>query len=237
MTKKQIGCVRFYNFTKKMLNQRFSDFNLECGTDEAGRGCLAGPVTASAIILPEGFQLEALNDSKQVSEKVRKKLKPLIENSCITFAVSHIYNEEIDEINILNASMKAMQESILKLKITPNYIIVDGNRLIFSKLGLLKHKNGKIFTAEEIDLLKDIPNKSIIKGDSKYLSIAAASILAKTYRDEYMDKIHEEFPMYNWKKNKGYPTVEHREAIKKYGVTKYHRMSFRLLPKQLSLDL
>ncbi|MCZ8331109.1 MAG: ribonuclease HII [Flavobacterium sp.] len=220
-----------------MLNQRFSDFNLECGTDEAGRGCLAGPVTASAIILPESFHLEALNDSKQVSENVRKKLKPLIENSCITFAVTHIHNQEIDEINILNASMKAMQESILKLETTPNYIIVDGNRPIFSKLGLLKHKNGKVFTTEEIYLLKNIPNKSIIKGDSKYLSIAAASILAKTYRDEYMDKIHEEFPMYNWKKNKGYPTVEHREAIKKYGVTKYHRMSFRLFPEQLQLDL
>lgn len=220
-----------------MLNHRFSDFKLECGTDEAGRGCLAGPVTAGAIILPEGFQLNTLNDSKQLSEKVRKKLKPLIENSCITFAVTHIHNQEIDEINILNASMKAMQESILKLETTPNYIIVDGNRPIFSKLGLLKHRNGKIFTAEEIDLLKNIPNKSIIKGDSKYLSIAAASILAKTYRDEYMDKIHEEFPMYNWKKNKGYPTVEHREAIKKYGITKYHRMSFRLLPEQLQLDL
>jgi len=220
-----------------MLNQRFSDFKLECGTDEAGRGCLAGPVTAGAIILPEGFQLNTLNDSKQLSEKARKKLKPLIENSCITFAVTHICNQEIDEINILNASMKAMQESILKLETTPDYIIVDGNRPIFSKLGLLEHKNGKIFTTEEINLLKDIPNKSIIKGDSKYLSIAAASILAKTYRDEYMDKIHEEFPMYNWKKNKGYPTVEHREAIKKYGITKYHRMSFRLLPEQLQLDL
>lgn len=237
MLKKRIGCVSFYIFAKKMLNQRFSDFKLECGTDEAGRGCLAGPVTAGAIILPEGFQLNTLNDSKQLSEKARKKLKPLIENSCITFAVTHIHNQEIDEINILNASMKAMQESILKLETTPNYIIVDGNRPIFSKLGLLKHRHGKIFTTEEIDLLKDIPNKSIIKGDSKYLSIAAASVLAKTYRDEYMDKIHEEFPMYNWKKNKGYPTVEHREAIKKYGITKYHRMSFRLLPEQLQLDL
>jgi ribonuclease HII len=220
-----------------MLIKRFSGLNFECGTDEAGRGCLAGPVTAAAIILSEEFESEILNDSKQLSEKTRKNLKPIIEESCFTFGITHIYNEEIDEINILNASMKAMQESILKLKTTPNYIIVDGNRPIFSKLGLLKHKNGKIFTTEEIDLLKSIPNKSIIKGDSKYLSIAAASILAKTYRDEYMDKIHEEFPMYNWKKNKGYPTVEHREAIKKYGVTKYHRMSFRLLPEQLTLDL
>lgn len=219
-----------------MLIKRFSDFNIECGTDEAGRGCLAGPVTAAAIILPNNFESNLLNDSKQLSEKVRKHLKPIIEENCLTFVVTHIHNKEIDEINILNASMKAMQESILKLETIPNYIIVDGNRPIFSKLGLLKHKNGKIFTNEEIDLLKNIPNKSIIKGDSKYLSIAAASVLAKTYRDEYMDKIHEEFPMYNWKKNKGYPTIEHREAIKKYGATKYHRMSFRLLPEQLCLE-
>jgi ribonuclease HII len=153
-----------------------------------------------------------------------------------SFAVTHIYNVEIDEINILNASMKAMQESILKLKTIPNYIIVDGNRPLNGKLGMIQ-KNGKIFTPKEIELLKSIPNTSIIKGDSKYLSIAAASVLAKTYRDEYMNKIHEEFPMYNWKQNKGYPTKEHREAIKKYGTTKYHRMTFRLLPDQLKLDL
>ncbi len=131
--------------------------------------------------------------------------------------------------------MKAMQESILKLNPFPEFIIVDGNRPIFSKLGL-KNKNGKQFSAKEIDLLKSIPNQSIIKGDGKFLSIAAASILAKTYRDEYMNKIHEEFPMYNWKKNKGYPTKDHREAIKKYGPCKYHRMSFRLLPEQLTLE-
>lgn len=218
-----------------MLNENFSNQFIECGTDEAGRGCLAGPVTAAAIILPQNFHLESLNDSKQLTEKVRIKLKPLIEKKALTFAFTHILNEEIDEINILNASMKAMQESILKLNTKPEFIIVDGNRPIFSKLGI-KTNSGYNFTEEEILHLKSIPNQSIIKGDSKYLSIAAASVLAKTYRDEYMDKIHEEFPMYNWKKNKGYPTKEHREAIAKYGITKYHRKSFRLLPEQLSFD-
>ena len=185
------------------------------GTDEAGRGCLAGPVTAAAIILPKNFSLHLLNDSKQLSEKTRALLKPIIETEAISFAVTHLEPLVIDDINILNASIKAMQESILKLSPTPEYIIVDGNRF---------------------KPLNQIPYTTIVKGDSKYLSIAAASVLAKTYRDEYMDKIHEEFPMYNWKKNKGYPTAEHREAIKKYGTTKYHRMSFRLLPEQLKLD-
>ena len=171
-----------------------------------------------------------------MSEAKRHLLRPEIEKNAISFSFTHIHNKEIDEINILNASMKAMQECVLKLNQKPEYIIVDGNSAIFSKLGL-KNKEGKIFTLEEIETLKSIPNKSIIKGDAKYLSIAAASVLAKTYRDEYMDKIHEEFPMYNWKQNKGYPTKEHREAIKKYGTTKYHRMSFRLLPDQLKLDL
>ena len=219
-----------------MLIKRYSNLILECGTDEAGRGCLAGPVTAAAIILPTSFENELLNDSKKLSEVSRKKIKPLIEEIASTYAVTHIFENEIDEINILNASMKAMQESILKLNSKPEFIIVDGNRPIFSKLGL-KNKNGKQLTQEEINYLKDIPNQSIIKGDGKYLSIAAASVLAKTYRDEYMDKIHEEFPMYNWKKNKGYPTKDHREAIKKYGPCKYHRMSFRLLPEQLTLEL
>jgi len=199
-----------------MLKLRFSEHNSECGTDEAGRGCLAGPVTAAAIILPEDFKLDLLNDSKQLSEKVREKLKPIIEEKSISFAVTHLGSKIIDEINILNASIKAMQESIVKLNPTPLYIIVDGNRF------------------KPID---NIPYSTIIKGDSKYMSIAAASVLAKTYRDEYMNKIHEEFPMYNWKQNKGYPTKEHREAIRKYGTTKYHRMSFRLLPEQLKLDL
>ena len=218
-----------------MLSKSYSNLILECGTDEAGRGCLAGPVTAASVLLPAAFENIQLNDSKQLSEKNREKLKPVIEETAISFAVTHIFPNEIDEINILNASMKAMQECILQLNPAPEYIIVDGNRPLNGKLGV-KQRIGKIFTTEEIELLKSIPTTSIIKGDSKYLSIAAASVLAKTYRDEYMDKIHEEFPMYNWKKNKGYPTKDHREAIKKYGPCKYHRMSFRLLPEQLELE-
>jgi ribonuclease HII len=198
-----------------MLSKNYSSFLLEAGTDEAGRGCLAGPVTAAAVILPIDFEHEFLNDSKQLSEHKRLLLKPIIESQASTFAVTHLHPEIIDEINILNASIKAMQESILKLSSSPEYIIVDGNRF---------------------KPLQNIPYKCIIKGDSKYMSIAAASILAKTYRDEYMNQIHKEFPMYNWKQNKGYPTLEHREAIRKYGTTKYHRMSFRLLPEQLKLD-
>lgn len=198
-----------------MLEFKFSDFDLECGTDEAGRGCLAGPVTAAAVILPENFQLDLLNDSKQLSEKIREQLKPLIMDKAVCFSVTHLEPIIIDEINILNASIKAMQECITKLNPIPNYVIVDGNRF---------------------KPINNIPFSTIIKGDSKFMSIAAASVLAKTYRDEYMDKIHEEFPMYNWKKNKGYPTAEHREAIRKYGTTKYHRMSFRLLPDQLELE-
>ena len=231
-----------------MLLHNFSTFILETGTDEAGRGCLAGPVTAAAVLLPSpltpkgGTKIESelsfyslLNDSKQLSEKTREKLRPIIEQQAISFGVTHLHPKEIDEINILNASMKAMQESILKLTLIPEFIIVDGNRKLNAKLGLAS-SFGKRFSKAEIELLQSIPNQSIIKGDSKYLSIAAASVLAKTYRDNYMNAIHEEFPMYNWKKNKGYPTKEHREAIRKYGVTKYHRMSFRLLPEQLSLD-
>lgn len=218
-----------------MLQKNFSGYLLETGTDEAGRGCLAGPVTAAAVILPENFENQILNDSKQLSEKTRSLLKPIIEEQAVCFAVTHLFPEEIDEINILNASMKGMQECILKLNKVPEYIIVDGNRLLNAKLGL-KNSFGKQFSTKEIEILKSIPNQSIIKGDSKFLSIAAASVLAKTYRDEYMDMIHEEFPMYNWKKNKGYPTQEHRDAIRKYGTTKYHRMSFRLLPDQLELN-
>ncbi|WP_456314644.1 ribonuclease HII [Pseudomonas shirazensis] len=218
-----------------MLAKNFSGFIFETGTDEAGRGCLAGPVTAAAIILPADFEHEILNDSKQLSEKTRTLLKPIIEKHAVCFAVTHLFPEEIDEINILNASMKGMQECILKLHQRPEFIIVDGNRSLNAKLGL-KNSFGRQFSIEEIELLKSIPNQSIIKGDAKFLSIAAASVLAKTYRDEYMDQIHEEFPMYNWKQNKGYPTKEHREAIRKYGTTKYHRMSFRLLPDQLEFE-
>lgn len=193
------------------------------------------PVTAAAVILPKDYSHTILNDSKQLSEKRRFQIRPEVESDAIAFSITHIYNVEIDEINILNASMKAMQECILKLSEKPEFIIVDGNRPIFGKLGI-KNSVGKILSQAEIDFLKDIPNKSIIKGDANYLSIAAASVLAKTYRDEFMDTIHEEYPMYNWKQNKGYPTKEHREAIRKYGITKYHRKSFRLLPEQLELE-
>ncbi|MBF4467494.1 ribonuclease HII [Flavobacterium sp. LC2016-12] len=218
-----------------MLEKNYSGFILETGTDEAGRGCLAGPVTAAAVILPADFENTILNDSKQLSEKDRFLLKPIIEQYAVCYSVTHLFPDEIDEINILNASMKGMQECILKLKQKPDFIIVDGNRALNAKLGL-KNTFGKQFSVEEIEHLKSIPNQSIIKGDGKFLSIAAASILAKTYRDEYMEQIHHEFPMYNWKKNKGYPTKEHREAIREHGTTKYHRMSFRLLPDQLELD-
>ena len=199
-----------------MLLLNYSNYKLECGTDEAGRGCLAGPVTAAAVILPEHFKNSILNDSKQISEKKRDLLKPIIENQAICYGVAHVFQEEIDIINILNASIKAMHLSIDKLNKTPEFIIVDGNKF---------------------KTYKTIPFETIIKGDGKYLSIAAASVLAKTYRDLYMDNIHEEFPMYNWKQNKGYPTKEHRAAIKKYGITKYHRKSFRLLPNQLKLNV
>lgn len=198
-----------------MLSKNLTKFILECGTDEAGRGCLAGPVTAAAVILPKKFVNSVLNDSKQLSEHKRDLLKPIIEAQAITFGVAHVFQETIDDINILNASILAMHKSIDQLTPKPEFIIVDGNRF-------------KPYF--------DIPYQTIVKGDSKYLSIAAASVLAKTHRDAYMNTIHEEFPMYNWKQNKGYPTQEHREAIKKYGITKYHRKSFRLLPEQLKLD-
>lgn len=199
-----------------MLLTNHSTFSLECGTDEAGRGCLAGPVTASAIILKKEFKNSILNDSKKLSEKKRDFLKPIIEAEAICFGVAHVFQEEIDEINILNASILAMHKAMDLLITKPEFIIVDGNRF--------KPYN-------------NIPFETIIKGDGKYLSIAAASVLAKTHRDLYMNTIHEEYPMYNWKQNKGYPTKEHRAAIKKYGVTKYHRKSFRLLPEQLRLDI
>src|SRR5690606_19230168 len=189
---------------------------LEAGTDEAGRGCLAGPVTAAAVILPETFTNDSLNDSKQLSVLRRDLLRPVLEEQAVCYGVCHVFEEEIDEINILNASITGMHRAIEQLSVVPEFILVDGNR--FKPYG-------------------KIPHECIIKGDSKYMSIAAASVLAKTYRDAYMDKIHEEFPMYNWKRNKGYPTKEHREAIRKYGISKYHRKSFRLLPEQLKLDL
>jgi ribonuclease HII len=197
------------------LLPKYRDHN-EAGTDEAGRGCLAGPVTAASVILPKKFQNKILNDSKQLSEHKRELLRPIIEENALDFSVCHIYENEIDKINILNASILAMHKSLDKLKEKPSLILVDGNRF---------------------KPYKNIPYKCIVKGDSKYMSIAAASVLAKTYRDAYMLKLHEEFPMYNWAKNKGYPTKEHREAIRKYGLTKYHRRSFKQLPEQLTLEI
>lgn len=190
-----------------MLKTQFTSL-LEAGVDEAGRGCLAGPVTAAVVILPLGIKLPQINDSKILTEKKRYNLRSLIEKFAIEFQVAHVFHDEIDKINILNASIKAMHLAIKKLKKNPQYIIVDGNR--FYPYG-------------------EIPYKCIIKGDGKYQNIAAASVLAKTYRDDYMRKIDYEFPQYGWNKNKGYPTVNHRKAIEKYGVTKYHRNSFKLL--------
>jgi len=192
-----------------MLEIQYSN-SLEAGTDEAGRGCLAGPVTAAAVILPPYFKLPLLNDSKKLTEKQRFALRPEIEHQAIAYAIAHVYQEEIDEINILNASIKAMHLALEQLSKKPEYIIVDGNRF-------------KSF--------QEIPHQCIVKGDGKYQNIAAASVLAKTYRDDFMEKLGLEFPQYDWKKNKGYPTKKHREAIKKYGITTYHRTSFKLLPQ------
>lgn len=189
---------------------------IEAGTDEAGRGCLAGPVTAAAVILPPDYANAALNDSKLLTEAKRNLIRPHIEGEALTYGIAHVYPEEIDRINILNASFLAMHKAMDQLSLIPEFIIVDGNR----------------FTP-----YKNIPHVCIVKGDSLYRSIAAASILAKTSRDRYMEQIHMEYPMYNWIKNKGYPTAEHREAIRKYGLTKYHRKSFRQLPVLLKLDI
>ena len=198
-----------------MLKLNYSGFTLEAGTDEAGRGCLCGPVVAAAVILPNNFSHPFLNDSKQLSEKKRNELRHIIEEKALAYAVSFVWQEEVDEINVLQASIIGMHRSIKALSVVPEFIIVDGNK--FKKY-------------------KDIPHKTIVKGDSKYLSIAAASILSKTYRDEYMEQIDQEFPNYQWKKNKGYPTKAHRTAIQQFGVTKYHRKSFKLLPEQLKLE-
>jgi ribonuclease HII len=199
-----------------MLKLKFSNFEFECGTDEAGRGCLAGPVTAAAIILKNNFPKNEINDSKKISKKTRDKLRPIIKKNALKYSIAHVFPEKIDKINILNASILAMHKAIDKITTKINFIIVDGNKF-------------KSF--------KNIAHKTIIKGDEKYLSIAAASILAKTERDEYMLKIHKEFPEYGWDKNKGYPTKFHKQAILKFGTTKYHRKSFKLIDDQLKLKL
>lgn len=199
-----------------MLLKSYSNLEFEVGTDEAGRGCLAGPVTAAVILINEKLESELINDSKKLSLKSRNLLRNFIEEHNNLFQIAHIPEDRIDEINILNASIEAMHTAISKLHFIPEFIIVDGNRF--------KPYN-------------EVQHKTIVKGDSKYLSIAAASILAKTYRDEYMLQLHEEFPMYRWDKNMGYPTKEHRRAILEHGPCKYHRKSFRLLPEQLALNL
>ena len=197
------------------LRRQFSE-GLEAGTDEAGRGCLAGPVTAAAVILPASFSSEILNDSKILSEKKRLQLKEQIENEALAFAVSHVFPEEIDQINILNAAIKAMHLAIESLAILPDHILVDGNRF---------HP------------YKNIPHRCEIKGDGRFLNIAAASVLAKTYRDAFMQNCHKDFPEYQWNKNKGYPTKKHRMALAQLGPCLHHRKSFRLLPDQLELQL
>lgn len=199
-----------------MLLKSYSNLQYEVGTDEAGRGCLAGPVTAAAILINKEIESELINDSKKISLKSRDFLRKFIEENNNLFQIAHIFEDRIDEINILNASIEAMHKAISQLNFIPEFIIVDGNRF---------------------KPYQNIPHTTIIKGDSKYLSIAAASILAKTYRDEYMLQLHEEFPMYRWDKNMGYPTKEHRKAILEYGPCKYHRKTFKLLPDQLILDL
>ena len=196
-----------------MLSARFQYDHLECGCDEAGRGCLAGPVFAAAVILPENFEHPLLNDSKQLSETARYQLRSEIEQCAVAWAVASVDHVEIDRINILNASFLAMHRAIDQLKKVPGFLIIDGNR--FNKY-------------------QQVPHQCIVEGDAKYFSIAAASVLAKTYRDDYMKKIAEECPGYDWLNNKGYPTKKHREAVLKLGYSPYHRLTFRITDPQLS---
>ena len=198
-----------------MLKEKHTDYKFECGLDEAGRGCLAGPVTAAAVILKPNFKHELIDDSKKLTKIKREELSKIIIENSLDYSVGFVYPRKIDEINILNASILAMHKCISKLKIKPEFLIVDGNR--FKKYKNIKHK-------------------TIVKGDSKYLSIASASILAKYSRDIYMEKISKKFPDYFWHKNKGYPTKEHKEAIIRFGITNHHRKSFKLFDEQLTID-
>ena len=205
-----------------MLESCYYKGKIEAGCDEAGRGCLAGSVYAAAVILPEGYQNELLNDSKQLSEKKRYQLREIIERDAIAWAVGIVTPEEIDQINILNASILAMHRALDQLKVRPEAIIVDGNRFKPYK--------------DSVDG-KQLPHTTIVKGDGKYLAIAAASILAKTYRDDYMNGLAKEYPQYDWLSNKGYPTKKHREAIRQFGISPYHRKSYNLLgTEELSLE-
>lgn len=199
-----------------MLKPYYTIDKIEAGCDEAGRGCLAGPVVAGAVILPKEFQNELLNDSKKLTEKKRYQLRPLIQKEAIAWGIGIVSNEEIDEINILNASFLAMHRAIDELKVHPELLLIDGNRF---------------------NPYKNISHHCIIKGDGKYLNIAAASILAKTFRDDIMTAIDKDYPVYEWFKNKGYPTKKHREAIIKFGDTEHHRKSFQLIPTQLKMNL
>lgn len=189
---------------------------IEAGCDEAGRGCLAGPVSAAAVILPKDFYLEGLNDSKKLTHQQRDELRPIIEREALAWAVAFVDHEEIDKINILNASFLAMHRAIEKLMLAPQHLVIDGNR--FKKYA-------------------EIPHCCIVKGDGKYLNIAAASILAKTHRDEYMANLHNDFPHYNWKQNKGYPTIQHRNAVMEIGLSPFHRKTFNISDPQLVLSL
>ena len=198
-----------------MLLPYFQNQFTEAGCDEAGRGCLAGPVFAAAVILPRDFQHPVLNDSKQLTKAERDELRPVIEEKALAWAVAKVDHIQIDEINILNASFLAMHKALNKLTLKPRFLIIDGNR--FKKY-------------------KRVPHECIVEGDGKYSSIAAASVLAKTYRDAYMQRLHKKFPHYHWNTNKGYGTPEHREAISLYGINEFHRKSFRLFPDQLELE-
>jgi len=198
-----------------MLLPYLQEGRVEAGCDEAGRGCLAGPVCAAAVILPQDFHNDLLNDSKQLTEHQRDTLRPIIEREALAWAVAMVSAEEIDSLNILRASITAMHRALDALSLTPEHILVDGNRFY---------------------RYRDIPHTTIVKGDGKYMSIAAASVLAKTHRDELMRTLHEQFPQYDWLKNKGYPTAAHRAAIAQYGITPYHRRTFQLLPRPTLFD-
>lgn len=199
-----------------MLKPYLQKDRIEAGCDEAGRGCLAGPVFAASVVLPQDFQNDVLNDSKQLSERQRYQLREVIQREALAWAVGVVTNEEIDQINILRASILAMHRAVAQLQVRPQHLLVDGNRFM---------------------PYEDIPHTTVVKGDATYMSIAAASILAKTYRDEFMLRIHKEYPQYHWDRNKGYPAPAHREAIRQHGITPYHRMTFNLLgSKQLELE-
>jgi ribonuclease HII len=197
-----------------VLRSAFTKDKIEAGCDEVGRGCLAGPVVAAAVILPKKYKHKLLTDSKQLSKAMREQLAVEIKQDALAWAIAEVSHEEIDKINILNASFKAMHLAIDKLEVQPEFLLIDGNRF---------------------NPYKEMEFKCVVKGDSKYLSIAAASVLAKTYRDELMAKLHKKYPVYGWITNVGYPTLEHREGIRAYGITLYHRKSFTLLPEQLTL--